>query len=443
MAAPLSEIATVTVTSESAAVTQEGFGIPLILSANAAFSERVRSYSDLTSLSADFASTTVEYQAARELFAQSPRPQVIYIGRRANKPTQRWAITPVVGNSTTYKLKIRSAAGTLTECSYTSDGSATMAEIIAGLKTEIDALSLGVTVSDQTTYMRIVANSAGAWFAVESTTSPIENLLVKQDHADPGLSADLDAIKLENDGWYAVHSLYNSQAEIEAIATWVESNGKVFVAQTQDTNVISVSSGSDSSSVAYSLKNSARTRTALLYHENTGAFLDCALSGKCLPATPGTETWAHKQLTLTEGASNLTSTHITNAKAKNCGYFVTVGGLNVTFEGKVSSGTYLDVTRIKDWLEARMQEGIVALAASSDKVPYTDAGINLVAAVVRAVLEEGERNGAIASGWTVTVPRVSTVSSADKTARTLNNVKFDCVLTGAIQKMNVSGTASV
>jgi len=444
VAAPLTEIAVVQVTSEGTAVTQAGFGYGLVLSANAAFAERVRSYASLTEGAVDFATTTVEYQAIAEHFAQSPRPTKVYVGRRANKPTMRWAVTPVVGNTTTYKLKFRSAAQTsYTEAEYVSDGTATMAEIIAGLKADIDAAGLALTVSDQTTFMRIVANTAGDWFAFESTTSPIENLKVVQDHADPGLAADLDAIFLENSEWYAVHSLYNSTAEVTAIASWVQSNERAFIAQSQETSIISVSSGSDTTSIAYVLKNAGRTRTMLMYHENNAAFLDTAISGRCLPEDPGTETWAHKPLTLTEGASTLTSTHITNLKAKNCGYFTTIGGVNATFEGKVSSGSYMDVIRLNDETVARMQEALVTLATSSTKIPYTQEGIFAVAAQVKGVLERAERKGAIAAGWKVTVPNIADVPTADKTSRTLNNVKFDYTVTGAIQKMTVSGVARV
>lgn len=443
MAIALSEVANVSITSETAAVTQAGFGIPLILSASAGWTERVRSYATLTDVAADFASTLIEYQMAREILAQSPRPPVIYIGRRANKPTQRFAVTPTAANSTLYKMKIRSAATAWVEVSYTSDGSATVTEIIAALKIAIDALGLAVTVSDQTTYMRIVANTAGAWFGVESTTLPIENLKVAQDHADPGLSADLDAIQVENNDWYTVLSMFNSKDEVTGIATWVEAAKKSFVAVTQETNVISLALGGDTTTVAYALKNSARDRTALFYHAASDGFVDAGVCGKCLPTTPGEETWAHKQLTLTAGATSLTSTHVTNLKAKYCGYFASIGGLSLTFEGKASSGKFFDLTRLQDWVTARVQEGLVALVASARKVPYTDPGIHLVADVVKGVLAEGESNGGIAPGWVVTVPLVAAVSTADKTSRTLNNVKFDYTATGAVQKMNVSGTASV
>jgi len=185
----LSDIVTVTITSESAAVEQAGFGVPIILAPDTpgGFTERVRFYTSLTGVGVDFATTTATYKMAAAVFGQNPRPSTLAVGRLANKPTQRWAVTPTASNSTLYQMRVN---GTLVE--FTSDSSATVTEIITGLKAAIDALSLGVTVSDQTTYMRIVANTAGAFFSVEVLDTSL--LALAQDHADPGLATDLAAM---------------------------------------------------------------------------------------------------------------------------------------------------------------------------------------------------------------------------------------------------------
>ena len=60
----LSEIITITITKNTRTVARAGFGIPLILSHAPTWTERVRSYTSLTGLAADFISTTPEYKAA-------------------------------------------------------------------------------------------------------------------------------------------------------------------------------------------------------------------------------------------------------------------------------------------------------------------------------------------------------------------------------------------
>jgi hypothetical protein len=385
----------------------------------------------------DFATTTPEYLAAREMLAQTPRPKQVKVGRLVNKPTPVWTLTPNAVNNAVYKFKVDG-----TEYSITADSTATAAEIVTALK---GAISVADLVEGGTTTLTLTGNAAGVFHSIESTTSPIENLKIAMTHTTSNISDDLDAIALEDNDWYAIINLFNSTADAAAIATWAQSNQKVFVCQTQETDVISLASGSDTTSIAYSLKNSNRTRTMLVYHGNNGAFLGAAIAGRCLPTDPGTETWAFKPISLTAGVSTLTSTHRTNLRAKKCGFFNAIGGVGATFDGKTSgsSDTYMDVIRLNDETTVRIQEALVNLALSVDKIPYTNKGIFRVVSAIKAVLEHQEKKGAIAAGWAVQAPDIADVSTADKTTRTLNNVKYDYVVTGAIQSMNVSGVASV
>lgn len=436
---PLSDIVTVNITTEGPQVTRAGFGTALILAADTPvdFTERVRTYSNMTAITEDFAADTGTYLMASRHFSQNPKPVSVMVGRLALKPTQRWAVTPVASNSTVYSMKVNG-----TTVSYTSDASATVTEIIAGLKTEIDALSLAITVSDQTTYMRIVANTAGDFFSIESLD--ITLLGVAQDHADPGYATDLDAIALENSTWYAILNPFNSAASVAAIAGWAESNEKLFIAQTQDSAVATIASGSDTSSIAYTLKNSAYVRTTLHYHPQTSAFLDGGLAGACLPLDPGSETWMFKTLAGVP-AVNMTDTQATNVLTKNCGTYQTIAGVNITREGKVSSGTYVDIVRGRDWLRATMSEDIFAYLAGANKVPFTDRGIAGIEGKVRARLRIAVDQGLLSDNPapTVTVPLAADVSAADKAARTLNNVTFDAVLAGAIHKVTINGVVTV
>jgi hypothetical protein len=436
---PISDIVNVAITSESSHVTQEGFGVPLVLSPTPAWVERTRSYTDLAGMVIDgFGTTSPEYKMVAELFSQKIRPVKVIVGRCANKPTQRFAVTPNVTNSTGYKLKVNG-----TEVLYTSDASATAAEIIDGLKAAIDLLGLAITTSNQgpNTFLRIVANTAGAFFSVEP--SELGKLEVVQDHADPGLAADLAAIKLENNDWYDVKHLFNSKLCIEAIAGYIEANGKIFIAQTQDTTVATTAkAGTDD--VAESLQASAYARTALIFHPKTDAFADGGWAGRCLPLQPGSETWKFKTLAGVP-AVTLTSTQRANLKAKSCNFYETVGGVNITEEGVVSAGEFIDVIRFRDWLVARMQERIFGTLTSVNKVPYTNKGVATITADVRAQLQEGVDAGGLSDDPAPTAqgPKVQNVSNADKVGRVLNNVKFDAVLAGAIHAVNLSGTVAV
>lgn len=442
---PLRDIVSIAISTESVKVLQAGFGIPLILSPNVAWAERTRTYTDLAGMSTDgFSTTGPEYLMASALFAQDPRPEKVVVGRLANKPTQRYTVTvKTVENSKKYQLRVR---GNTAE--FTADATATNDEIVAGLMAAVNALTGDTTTATTDSTggvgahkLLLTADAAGNWDAVESLD--VNYLEVVQDHADPGAAADLGAIKLENDTWYAVLNAWNSKAMVTAIAAWVETAKKLFIAQTIDTPVISTAkSGTDD--VAEALQAAAYARTALIYHPATDAFADAAWAGRGLPLDPGSETWALKTLAGVT-AKSLTSTHITNLEAKGANWYETISGVNVTRTGIVVEGEWIDVIRFRDWLEARLSERIFATLAKVNKVPYTDKGIATIEAEVRAQLQEGVDVGGLSSDPApkVTVPKVSTVASADKNARILKNVKFDAQLAGAIHAIQINGTITV
>lgn len=437
----LSDIVNVTISSSSARVSRAGFGVPMILAADTTswdVGERVRFYTSQDGIATDFASTTATYKMAARIFAQASPPSRIAVGKLANAPTQRWAVTPVVANDTVYQMEFN---GNLIE--YTSDGSATMAEIIAGLKADIDALSLGVTVSDQTTFMRIVANTPGAFFTANSLNTA--RLAIAQDHADPGVVADLDAIALQDSTWFAILNAFNSKAMAEAISDWAESAEKLFVAQTQDSAVSTLSLASDTGgSETLAKAVMANFRTALIYHPEADAFADAALAGACLPLDPGSETWAFKTLAGVP-TYELTATQRTNLVNKRCNFYEINAGIAMTNEGKVSGNEYIDVIRFRDWVKARIQEDVILLLARAKKIPFTDAGIAGVGAIVLAVLKDGVALGGLSPdpAPVVTVPKAADVSAGDKAARTLTGVKADAVLAGAIQVTSISVTLAV
>src|SRR5688572_21840001 len=101
MATSLANHVTIVVTADSLSVARQGFGTALILSATAAWAERVRTYERLSDVEDDFDTRTPEYRAASALFSQSPRPTEVKIGRSANKPTLVYTLgVAVVANST-------------------------------------------------------------------------------------------------------------------------------------------------------------------------------------------------------------------------------------------------------------------------------------------------------------------------------------------------------
>lgn len=433
----ISDVVDVSITTEVAKVARAGFGVGLILSNTAAWAdpELVREYANQTELASDFASTTAEYKAAAKYFGQNPKPAKVKVGRvaTARRATQRWAITPTAVNSYTYRIKV----GT-TEVTFASDPSATVAEVIAGLKIAIDALAQAITTSDQTTYLRAVANVAGVFFSIE-TDDP--NLSIVQDHADPGVATDLDAIMVYDSDWYALITCMNSKAMVDAVAAWAETNKRLYVAQTQDSTVRdTILSGTDD--VGESLRSNNYTHAAAIWSKGTQDFADAAWFGRCLPFEPGTETWKFKELTGVT-VSSFTSTQRAHLRAKRVNFYEETAGKPMTEEGYAAGGQFLDFTRYLDKLVARICERVFGTLSTPAKVPLNDSGIDMVIAEVRAQLLADEGLGVLEPGWVVVAPKRSAISDLDKAARLLDGVTFEAVYTGAIHKVKIRGVVSL
>lgn len=159
---PISSIVEVNITRETAVPTATGFGIPLIIGVHTKTSGSLASYSNYTEVLEDFVAADPEAKIAAALFGQQRRPTQIKIGKLVANVRQKVNIDiSTVANSTLYTVTIDGTAYT-----YTSDASATEAEIIDGLISAIEAADLMVTCTDNTTDFDIEADIAGEGFSV-------------------------------------------------------------------------------------------------------------------------------------------------------------------------------------------------------------------------------------------------------------------------------------
>lgn len=444
----LTDYVTITITQNSVGVTRAGFGVPLILSATAAFAERIRFYTDLAGVAVDFAVTTsAEYLAAQAMFSQNPAPPRIAIGRSALKPTlvaQISAINPTSNISYAYKLTVRGKGFADTTLTFTSDATPTDAEYAAGIVAALNGVaSKNYTASGAASPVTVTATNPGDWFSIE--VADLATQRVSYTHADPGVATDLAAINLENAGWYALYTLYNSKAYSIAAAAWIESSGsKIYMCDSCDSQSCTTATGN--ADLLDTIKTNAYARTAGFYHPSPANMAGAALLGRCLPLDPGSVTFFGKTLAGVAPVA-LTATHRQNLVDRRASSYETVAGVNITFGGQVGSTTtgFLDVRRDLDWLQDDMTKAVFGMLVGQNKVPFTDPGIAQVEAEVRGSLKRATDRGILAESpaFVVTVPAVADVDTVNKSARTLPNVKFSGTLAGAIHKVQLVGTVSV
>jgi hypothetical protein len=116
-------------------------------------------------------------------------------------------------NSNDYHVSINDGGGAHTS-TYTSDADATEAEILAGLKTELEttiaAQSWGLKVTNETTYLHLYSDSSVANWSHQ-------NFSVSQDQASgyTGLTIVTDASTCTFEVWYRLSGLATANAQFD------------------------------------------------------------------------------------------------------------------------------------------------------------------------------------------------------------------------------------
>lgn len=446
----LDRLINVQVDKQTAAVSRVGFGTPMIMSTEAfvdsKFGDVAKVYTALDELGATgdaYDPTGVTFLMAQAAFAQSPKISQLVIGKRANAPLMTVELTPIVVNDTLYRVTING-----TDFDFTSDATATDLEIIAGLVALINGGTEDVLATDDTTFMTIekaVTPGGVATAGIPFTLEFSRPLWASQNVTpDPGVVTDLSTIRTDttgNDDWYAVMLDSYGNAEIQSLAPTIETLPRIFLACSSDADIVT----SSVADLASDLLAVALDRTALIWHENPHKGAHAAWGGAVLPFDPGSITWAYQSLA-TIPFSALTPAETLELESKKTTWYKRIAGNNVTFQGETfASGGFLDVTRGIDFVVQRIKENLFIRLVNLPKIPYTDAGIAVVQAVVQGVMDlaVGQSIFTDDPAPLVSVPKANDADANDRALRILRNVTFDAQLAGAIHKITVFGTVTV
>lgn len=236
-------------------------------------------------------------------------------------------------------------------------------------------------------------------------------------------------------GWYGLALVGEEDTDINEVAELMESTEKMFAFSTQENK--------------NPLTRKDYLRTFGIHSESADEYMHIAWLTEGFSYKPGSETWAYKMLKGVT-ASELTTREMRSLEEENLNYYIPCAGKNITRDGKVVGGEWIDVIRFRDWLKNQMQIRIFELFIKNPKIPYLDTGITLVENQMRAALQDGQKAGGIAEtefdengepveGYTVTVPLAASLSSAQRASRTLKDCKFTARLAGAIHIVELKG----
>lgn len=270
------------------------------------------------------------------------------------------------------------------------------------------------------------------------TTRPDHVLISQQLDADTMLDA-YNIAKEINPDFYGVMTTSQEDADVLAIAAQVETESRIYGVSAEDNEIIS----GDTDNLLEQLHELNYDRTFLFYHTTASVQRpEAALFGKMLSITPGSASWAFKQLNGVSG-DKLTSTDRTNLRLNKGIFYSPLAGRNATLEGNMVSGEFIDVIFALDWLEQYLKENMAALFLSVPKIPYNNDGLALVENVIRASMQEAVNRGIFNPDYTVTMPKLADISLADKANRFFPGTKITATLAGAIHSLSIDVTASV
>lgn len=282
---------------------------------------------------------------------------------------------------------------------------------------------------------------ANAIFMQNPTVSKV--VVGRADSGDATVAASLAAIQNEDDSWYGLAVDQAMVDDFEDIAAWTESAKRLAAFWITDADAYD---GTKTTDLASTLKSASYDRSIVIWHAqpSSGAdYPDAAWMGEGFPYEPGSSTWAYKTLKGVK-ADSITAAQETVLKSKNCNYYMVVGGVPVTQEGKVASGEWIDIIIGTDWIEARLREAVFSALVNNRKVPFTDPGITVIEGLVKGVLKQAAAAGIIQEdSIVVTVPKAADVPQADRANRYLPDIKFQALYQGAIQRTTINGTISV
>lgn len=195
---------------------------------------------------------------------------------------------------------------------------------------------------------------------------------------------------------------------------------------------------------------SGQRRTVLFYCDSTEEALVpvAAFVGETAGRAAGSFTY--KNMILNGVApQDLTDAQIDAIHKKGGVTFVTKAGDNVTTEGKVAGGEYIDVIDSEDYIIQQITFKVQKVLNNAAKVPFDNNGIAMLESAVVDVLQGAYNNGMIATkadgtpAYSVTFALREDTTETDRANRRYMGGSFTFALAGAIHETEIYGEITV
>ncbi|WP_413206717.1 DUF3383 domain-containing protein [Rhodospirillum sp. A1_3_36] len=473
-------VVNVTINLQPLAAARRNFGVLLIAGASSVIdqAERIRTYTDLDGVLADFGTLSPEYAAAVVFFGQSPRPKILRIGRwvKADAPAilRGAALTTEeadIGQWTGIdagSLTITVGGVEQTVSNLDISASTTLEGIAAIIDAALGGVGAGLTYDGERFILSTAATGAAAslgWatgalaaqmkLTVDTGLAPVGGV-----GAETPLQAVADLADLASD-WYGV-TFADPDLTVDqhiAVAGYIQASAKarMYAVTITDTRVMDSTYVLD---LASRLKALGYTRTTVAYSANPYAIISAL--GRAFTVNfnmnRSTITLKFKQL-VGIVAEGLRETQALALAGKRCNVFAAYDNDTAIFqEGVMCGDAYFDEIHGLDWLANAIQVSAYNLLyQSKTKIPQTDSGVNQIITAIEGVLAQAVSNGLIApgiwnadgfgqlergdrldKGWYIYAQRVDDQDQSEREQRKAPPIQIAAKLAGAIHSLDIA-----
>jgi hypothetical protein len=460
-----SDIVSVAVSLSAGAVVGLGLNVFCVIGATQGVidtTQRIRTYTSLQAVAADYGTAVPEYQAAVDWFGQTPQPPLMQIAAWARVSTG----AVLYGNPLTVSQQAIGSWQAITNGSLqlvTGSGGGTLypiASINLSSASTLTAVAAAITAAYVAAYsnsnLTVTYDTQNNRFVVNRTDSKGVNCILQFAVVDGVVGTDLSAKLLlqTGQGGYIVNGIAQEspQAGVTAAraasSTWYScafavfnqggmpgdqdsiltpaalllvgqtvqafSRPSVFLATCNDPNALLASSSTDLAAI---LGASNLNRTMIQYSSTDGFAAIAAFSTisqtNYLGAGTAT-TLKFKQPTLIPEV--LGEAQYATLYTKNTNTFAQFSdNLAIELEGIMADGTFVDEIMNVDWMAQAVQTALinVLVQANSTKVPQTDEGMHALVAAADAVMAQSVTNGVTGPNLIWSGGNVGTLKTGD------------------------------
>lgn len=402
--------------------------------------QRIRAYSAISAVAADFGTSAPEYLAALEYFSQNPAPESLFIGRWAQAATHG----SLVGGALTgaeqamsswtaittgsFKANLNGVATDITGLNFASQvnlngvaaviqaavraigtGGYTLATVVWDAANARFVISSGTTGTASISAALVAAASGTNISALLKGTAATLSWTVAGVAAETAVAA-VAAMDLLTQQWYALtfaaglNNVDIVDADHLAIAAYVEASAAggqphVYGLTTSEATALVAGNSTD---VGSELMAAGYTRTFASYSAQN-AYLAASMFGRALPVdyagqnTALTLMW--KQMPgVTAELLNVTNANTLDAKRYN--YVAQFNNnTSILVNGKMAGPAYIDEIINLDNFANELQTDIYNLLYTTPtKIPQTDAGVHRIITTAEATCQRFVVNGVFAPG---------------------------------------------